>query len=155
LQTKFDLPVFEGTAYSEAYLTFLSKLIHLRALSISETRLRALWHLEKKLLGLLHVNSTGSPTWFLDACGQKRHVKRRLLLSDYDLGVELPSGSLQLGLDFDTSPSLPELFAGREMGEDSLRILDEYLKTYARIQTDVNREIPLVLTATKWATRMK
>jgi len=73
-------------------------------------------------------NSTslsGSRTWFLDACGQPAHPRRRLLLGNYDLGVELPSGTLQLGLNF--ADRLPECFAGREMGEDALRVLTEHL----------------------------
>jgi hypothetical protein len=90
------------------------------------------------LLYLLHADSTGSPTWFLDACGQSGHAKRRLLLSGYDLGVELPSGSLQLELSFDTA--LPELFASQEVGEDALRILGECLRLYARIQGDVSED---------------
>ena len=68
----------------------------------------------------------GSPPWFLAACGRTTHPRRRLLLTNHDLGVDLPSGTLQLGLNFATE--LPELFAGRAMGEDALRVLGDYLR---------------------------
>ena len=41
------------------------KVVFLLMLNVSEESLLNLWHLEKKLLQLLHVDSTGSPTWFL------------------------------------------------------------------------------------------
>lgn len=153
LQLRFELPVCEGAGYSEAYLAFLRTVVHLRALNVSEESLRDLWHLEKKLLQLLHVDSTGSPTWFLDACGQTSHPRRRLLLTNYDLGVEVPAGRLQLGLNF--SKDLPELFAGKEMGEDALRVLGEYLRLYSRIRADVAAEAPLLRLAVAWAKRLK
>jgi len=101
--------------------------------------LRGLWHLEKKLLQLLHVDSIGSPTWFLDACGKKTHPRRRLLLTNYDMGVELPSRMIQLGLNFATG--LPELFAGKEMAEDAMRVLGDYLEIHERIRFGVNEEV--------------
>ena len=79
LQARFELPLLEGAAYSDAYLAFIRTVVYLRALFISEEALRDLWHIEKKLLALLHADSTGSPTWFLDACGQTAHRNRRLL----------------------------------------------------------------------------
>ena len=91
LQDRFDLPKFEGATYSEAYFAFLRTLVFLRILNVSEGSLRELWNLEKKLLQLLHVDSTGSPTWFLDACGRTTHLRRRLLLTNHDMGVALPS----------------------------------------------------------------
>jgi len=149
LQARFHLPPFEGARYSDPYLTFLRALIALRILGITEDTLRDLWQLEKKLLQLLHVESTGSRTWFLDACGQTAHSERRLLLSNHDLGVTLPSGELQLGLDF--SARLPELFAGQEMGEDALRVLRDCLRIRHRICTDIAGELPHVRAAVKWA----
>jgi len=151
LQKRFALPGFEGAGYPDAYLAFLRTVLFLRMLNVSEEVLRELWHLEKKLLQLLHVDSTGSPTWFLDACGKTTHPRRRLLLTNHDMGVALPSRTLQLGLNFATD--LPELFAGKEMGEDALRVLGEYLKLRTRIQADVNAEVPLLRAATKWAGR--
>ena len=153
LQKRFELPALAGAGYSDAYLAFLHTVVFLRLFNVTEESLRDLWCLEKKLLQLLHVDSTGSPTWFLDSCGPKTHPRRRLLLSNHDLGVALPSGTLQLGLNF--AADLPELFAGKEMGEDALRVLGQYLKLFRRIQTDVATELPLLRAATRWSTRMK
>ena len=135
----------KALAYSDAYLEFLTKLAHLRALSIPEAALRNLWHIEKKLLLLLHADTNGSPTWFLDACGATSHPEQRLLLSNYDIGVEIPSKTLQLGLNF--SDKLPELFTGRQMGEDGLRVLHDYLQLCTRIHSDIRAELPLIRAA--------
>jgi hypothetical protein len=152
LQSRFQLPVFEGAGYSDAYLAFLRTVVHLRVLSISEETLREVWHLEKKLLQLLHLDSTGSPTWFLDQCGMTGHLKQRLLLTNHDLGVHVPARSLQLGLNFDEKH--PELFAGKDMGEDALRVLNEYLKLDGRIRDDVIAELPQISAAAKWAKKL-
>jgi hypothetical protein len=37
---------------------------------------------------LLHADSTGSPTWFLDSCGATTSPKHRLLLTHHDVGAE-------------------------------------------------------------------
>jgi hypothetical protein len=153
LQTRFELPVFGGAGYSEAYFAFLRTVVFLRMLNVSEESLRDLWHLEKKLLRLLNMDSTGSKTWFLDACGQTTHQARRLLLSNYDLGVKLPSGTLQLGLNF--AGKLPEFFDGAEMGESAMRVLGEYLKQYTRIQAGVCAEASLLREASKWTSRLR
>jgi hypothetical protein len=148
LQSRFELPECDGAGYSDAYLDLLKKLLHLRTLFIPEETLRNLWQIEKKLLQLLHADSTGSATWFLDACGPRTHPKRRLLLTNYDMGVEIPSKTLQLGLNF--ADRLPELFSGREMGEDALHLLNDYLKLYARIPSDIKAELPMVRAAARW-----
>jgi hypothetical protein len=62
LQSRFELPTFDGDSYSAAYLALLQTVVHLRTLSITEETLRDLWQIEKKLLVLLHADSTGSPT---------------------------------------------------------------------------------------------
>lgn len=121
----------------------------LRIANVPEESLRDLWRIEKKLLQLLHVDSTGSPTWFLDARGKRTHARRRLLLTNHDMGVAQPSRELQLGLNF--AAELPELFAGKEMGEDALRVLGDYLKRFTRIQAEVNTEVPLLRAAVKRA----
>ena len=149
LQARFALPVLQGAAYSNAYLEFLRALITLRTLNISEETLRDLWKLEKKLLQLLHVDSAGSRTWFLDACGATTHPERRLLLTNHDLGVPLTGSEVQTGLNF--ANSLPELFAGKEMGEDALRVLRECLRIRACILADIATELPHVRAAVKWA----
>jgi len=152
LQTRFELPAFVGAGYSDAYLAFLRTIVFLRMLNVSVDSLCDLWHLERKLLQLLHVDSIGSPTWFLDNCGKKSHPRRRLLLTNYDMGVELPSRMIQLGLKFDTGPR--EFFTGKEMGEDAMRVLSDYLKNHKRIRADMNEEITLARAATVWAKRM-
>ncbi len=152
LQTRFDLPALAGAGYSEAYLAFLRRLVYLQALRVGEDSLLELWHLEKKLLQLLHVDSTGSPTWFLDACGHTSHPRRRLLLTNHDMGVDLRSRSVQLGFNF--AADLPELFAGKEMGEDALRVLGDCLKLRERLQSRVTAEVPLLRAAVHWATRL-
>lgn len=150
LQKRFELQILEGSAYTPAYLAFLRGLIALRTFEISEETLRDLWHLEKKLLRLLHLDSTGSPTWFLNACGQTSHPERRLLLTNFDLGVTVPSREFQLGLNFATMP--PELFAGTSMGEAALRVLNAYVAEHARIHAALAAEFPHVRADTKWVT---
>jgi hypothetical protein len=145
LQKRFELPVFEGAAYSDAYVA-------LRIFGIAEDTLLRLWNFEKKLLQLLHVDSAGSPTWFLDSCGVTTHSKQRLLLTNHDLGGPVPSKELQLGLNF--ADTLPELFGGTEMGEDALRVLNEYITLHARIRSDLRTELPHVREAMKWVGRL-
>lgn len=149
LQKRFELPVLEGATYSNAYAAFLRGAIALRAFEISEQSLRELWQLERKLLQLLHVDSTGSRTWFLDSCGTTTHRDRRLLLSNHDLGASLTAGELQLGLNF--ADSRPELFAGREMGEDALRVLRECLQRRHRILVQIATGLPHLRAAVHWA----
>ena len=57
----------------------------------------------------------------------------------------------QLGLNF--ADTLPELFGGTEMGEDAIRVLNEYLTLSARIRADVRTELPHVREAVKWVGR--
>jgi len=149
LQSRFDLPVFPGAGYSAPYVAFLRTVVQLRALNVSEEKLRELWNLEKKLLQLLHVDSTGSPTWFLDSCGATPNPNRRLLLSNYEVGVDVEGGGLQLGLDF--AEAKPELFSGEVMGEDALRILNDYRHHYASIRAHVKRELPMTRKTIAWA----
>ena len=146
LQKRFALPVME--IYSDAYVAFFRTFTFLRTLGITEETLARLWHLETKLLALLHVDSTGSPTWFLDSCGPVGNRNRRLLLTNYDLGVDIPSRKLQLGLNF--GEATPELFAGIEMGEDALRVLEEYRTALTAIQRDITAELPQLAAAAKW-----
>ena len=152
LQSRFALPVFDGAAYSAAYLAFLQTVVHLRTLSISEEALRDLWHIEKKLLQLLHADSTGSPTWFLDSCGATTRPKHRLLLTNFKLDTIVNGKGVQLGLNF--AKTEPELFAGQEMGEDVLRVLKDYRKLYSRISADLKAELPHVRAAAIWAKRV-
>jgi hypothetical protein len=152
LQHRFELPSFGGAGYTDAYLAFLRTVVHLRTLGIAEDRLLRLWLLEKKLLQLLNADSTGSKTWFLDSCGPTTRARQRLLLTNYDIGVSVPSHELQLGLNF--AEKLPELFPGKEMGEDALRVLNDYITSYSRIRADIAAELPHLRQTAKWATHL-
>ncbi len=152
LQSRFALQSFVGAGYSEAYLAFLRTVVYLRRLAVSEQSLLDLWHVEKKLLQLLHADSSDSPTWFLDSCGATARPRHRLLLTNFDLGGEAQGKEIQLGLNF--SASTPELFAGNEMGEDALRVLNDYRKLHARIRAGVKAELPQIRAAAAWAKRV-
>ena len=152
IQKRFELPVFKGAAYSESYAVFLQKIIHLRILSVSFENLMELWRLECALMRVLHADSTGSPTWFLDSCGSKGHTSRRLFLSNFDIGTAMPSGAIQLGLNF--SAAAPELFSGSEMGEDGLVILNDYLTAFARVRDSIAGEVGTVRSALALAARV-
>ncbi|MEI8288245.1 MAG: hypothetical protein WCH99_02130 [Verrucomicrobiota bacterium] len=153
LQKRFALPALEGAAYTEAYRIFLRNIIALRTFNISEESLLDLWHLEKKLLQLLHADSTGSRTWFLDSCAATKHPERRLLLSNFDLGVPLTASEVQIGLNF--AVTAPELFAGQEMGEDALRVFRDGLKLRARNLKEISAELPHIRSAVKWGNHLK
>ena len=152
IQARFELPPPDGAGYSDAYLAFLRTVVYLRALAIAEERLLRLWHLEKKLLQLVHVDSAGSKTWFLDSCGAFTRRDRRLLLTNYDIGIAVPAHAIQLGLNF--AEKTRELFAGKEMGEDALRVLNEIIPRQADILADVAAELPHLRQAAKWAARL-
>ncbi len=95
LQSRFDLPVFPGADYPAPYLAFLRMVVQLRALNVSEEKLRELWNLKKKLLQLLHVDSTGSLTWFLDSCNRSIPIISRL-----EIKIIPPERSLFLSENF-------------------------------------------------------
>lgn len=113
IQSRFELALPKDGVYTKAYAAFLGGIIYLRLLSLTEEELRELWHMERKLLLLLHADSSGSDTWY-DAAGQTGNRDQRLLLSNHDIGVHLPSRELQLGLNF--GERLQELWSGQEIG---------------------------------------
>jgi hypothetical protein len=76
----------------------------------------------------------------------------RLLLSNYDFGVPIPGQALQLGLDFAEKES--ELFAGSEMSEDAVCVLNQYLKLHRRIRSEIEAELPHVRQAAAWAGKL-
>ena len=149
LQQRFELYVPEDTAdYSKKYLAFIVKIVHLRQLGINEETLVKMWKLEKKLLQLLHVDDAPSPTWYLDSSGRKTRRKQRLLLTNYDIGVNLSFAKLQLGMSFKENPS--ELFNGHEMGEDALSVLERYLTLYRKVCADSVTESRQLASAAGW-----
>jgi hypothetical protein len=145
LQRSFKLPVCRGAGYSESYLAFLDTVLALRTLNVTEKTLLKLWRIERKLMRMLHADTTGSPTWFLDSCGSARNRKRRLLLSHFDIGATLPSGGIQLGLAF--AEPQRELFTSREMGEDVLTVLNLYAGLHDEIRDSVRAEMPRLFSA--------
>jgi len=147
VQKRFGLPVLES--YSEGYEAFLRKILHLRVLGVSEESLREFWAVERKLIEVLHLDPQSSPTWMVDACDYPSDRDRRLLLSNIDLGFPLPATDLQIGLNF--AASAPELFAGREMGEDALRLISDYRSRLAGIRSYVDSELSVLKGAIKWA----
>jgi hypothetical protein len=146
VQKRFGLPVLE--CYSEGYEAFLRKILHLRVLGVSEESLREFWAVERKLIEVLHLDSQSSPTWMVDACAYPSDPDRRLLLSNIDLGFPLPATDLQIGLNF--AASSPELFAGKEMGEDALRLISDYRTRIASIRLSVGSELSVLKGVIKW-----
>jgi len=146
VQKRFGLPVLES--YPEGYESFLRKIVHLRVLGVSEETLREFWAVERKLIEVLHLDPQSSPTWMVDACAVPADPDRRLLLSNIDLGFILPATELQIGLNF--AASTPELFAGRDMGEDALRQISDYRTRLNAIRSTVASESCILRAALKW-----
>jgi len=146
VQKRFGLPVLER--YPEGYESFLRKVVHLRVLGVSEETLREFWAIEQKLIEVLHLDPQSSPTWMVDACAFESDPDRRLLLSNIDLGFPLPATDLQIGLNF--AAASPELFAGKEMGEDSLRLISDYRSRLTSIRSTVGLELCVLKGAIKW-----
>lgn len=84
----------------------------------------------------------------VEACAYPSDPDRRLLLSNIDLGFPLPATDLQIGLNF--AATSPELFAGRDMGEDALRLLSDYRTRLAAIRSTVASESRILRAAIKW-----
>ena len=146
IQKRFGLPVLEK--YPEGYESFLRKVVHLRVLGVSEETLREFWAVERKLIEVLHLDPQSSPTWMVDACSVAADPDRRLLLSNIDLGFPLPATDLQIGLNF--AAASPELFAGKEMGEDALKLLQDYRTRLTAIRSTVGSELSVLKGAIKW-----
>jgi hypothetical protein len=146
VQKRFGLPVLES--YPEGYESFLRKILHLRVLGVSEETLREFWAVERKLIEMLHLDPQSSPTWMVDACAFSSDPNRRLLLSNIDLGFPLPATELQIGLNF--MASSPELFAGRDMGEDALRLISDYRTRLTVIRSAVASDLPCLKGAISW-----
>jgi len=146
VQKRFGLPVLES--YPEGYEAFLRKILHLRVLGVSEESLREFWAIERKLIEVLHLDPQTSPIWMVEACAFQADPERRLLLSNIDLGFPLPATDLQIGLNFTTSS--PELFAGKEMGEDALRLISDYRTRLSGIRSTMASESKILREAVNW-----
>jgi hypothetical protein len=150
LQSMFHLPLSRDHRYSAAFVNFVRKLVTLRAFSVPVDEITDLLRREKRLLELLHVDTIGnSPTWFLDHCNQGGRPSRRLLLTGYDVGFPLSSRAVQVGFDFGRKQR--ELFTGQEMGEDTRRVIDAYLKARRRVLDRVREQRLVLRQALEWA----
>lgn len=150
LQAMFHLPHSRDQRYSPAYVSFVRKLVTLRVFSVPVDEISDLLNREKRLLELLHVDTiSNSPTWFVDSCDQTGRPSHRLLLTGYDVGFALASRAVQTGFDFGRKQS--ELFTGHEMGEDTRRVVDAYLKARKRILDRVSDQRQVLRNALEWA----
>jgi len=146
MRKRFGLPVLEQ--YPECYEAFLMKVRDLRNLGVSEEKLGALWDVERKIIAILHLDLGGGELSLIEGCTVEADPDHRLLLSNADLGVPLMALDLQAGLDFQVRP--PELFEGKEMGEDALRLLREYRKLLKEIMETVARERNVLKDSLRW-----
>ena len=147
MRKHFGLPVLED--YPECYEAFLRKVRDLRNLGVSEEKFGQLWDLERKLIDILHLDLGDGNLSHIQGCSVEADPERRLLLSNADLGVPLMARDLQTGLDFQALPK--ELFEGKEMGDDALRILGEYRELLQEIGKTVSREGKVVKSSLHWA----
>ena len=147
MRKRFGLPVLEQ--HPECYEAFLRKVRDLRNLGVSEEKLGELWDLERKLIEILHLDLGGGELSLIEGCSVEVEPDRRLLLSNADLGVPLMSRDVQAGLDFQSRPQ--ELFEGKEMGEDALRILGEYRILLQEVREIVRRERKALKGSLRWA----
>ena len=147
MRKQFGLPVLED--YPECYVAFLRKIRDLRNLGVSEEKLSELWNLERKMIAILHLDLGGGELSLIEGCSVEADPERRLLLSNAELGVPLMARDLQTGLDFQALPK--ELFEGREMGDDALRILREYSDLLDETLKIVARESKVLKNSLRWA----
>ena len=147
MRKHFGLPVLED--YPECYEAFLRKVRDLRNLGVSEEKFGQLWDLERKLIDILHLDLGDGNLSHIQGCSVEADPERRLLLSNADLGVPLMARDLQTGLDFQALPK--ELFEGKEMGDDVLRILREYSDLLDETLKTVSRESKVLKNSLRWA----
>lgn len=146
IRKRFALPVVDD--HSTSYLALLRKIRDLRNLGISEDKLVELWDLEKKLISILHLDLGGGVFSLIEGCSAEADPDRRLLLTNADLGVPLMASEVQAGLDFNKRPQ--ELFEGKEMGEDALRLLVEYRNLLQVVREIVGREKGVLKSSHRW-----
>ena len=129
-------------------MAFLRKIRDLRNLGISEEKLGDLWDLERKLIEILHLDLGGGELSLIEGCSADADLEHRLLLSNADLGVPLMARDVQAGLDFQKRPQ--ELFEGKEMGEDALRLLGEYRLLLQEVRGIVAKERGVLRNSLRW-----
>lgn len=147
MRKRFGLLVMED--YPECCVAFLRKIRDLRNLGVSEDKLEDLWDLERKLIEVLHLDIGVGALSLIEGCSAEVDLEHRLLLSNADLGVPLMAREVQAGLDF--SAGRPkELFEGKEMGEDALRLFAEYRVILKEVREIVGRERKVIKESLKW-----
>jgi hypothetical protein len=136
--------------YSDAYVNFMEKLVALRTFDVPMTDILDLFVKEKRILEMLHFHTlTASPTWYLDTCTTLEHSERRLLLTGQDLGFAVHGGAIQSNLNF--SQDNPELFEGRQMGEDVRVALNQYRKLVEKVRSRIRNESAVLRNALAWS----
>ncbi len=150
MRKRLGLPVLEQ--YPECYETFLRKVRDLRNLGVTEEKLGALWDVERKIITILHLDLGGGELSLIEGCSAEADPDHRLLLSNADLGVPLMSLDLQGGLDFQVRPR--ELFEGKEMGEDALRLLREYRKLFQGVRETIGTERKVLRDSLRWEMKL-
>jgi hypothetical protein len=71
MRKRFGLPVLEQ--YPECYESFLRKVRDLRNLGLSEERLVALWDVERKIIGILHLDLGCGELSLIEGCSLMRN----------------------------------------------------------------------------------
>lgn len=144
-------PEFEKERVFPSLLLAVQQIVYLRIAGVGMVTIVKLWETECKLIALLHGDSHGSETWMIDGWAEEGNENQRLFLSQYAIGADLDSYSVQSGLNFSQVPQ--ELFAGNEMGEDALRVLRQYKELYGRLSKLLGRVQPLLMETALWATK--
>lgn len=153
IQKALKLPIPKD-GYSKSYLLFLKKVISMQSFSISLDRIHELLETEKKILKLLHIDSSSnSETWCLDGCTAKKrrsaHLNYSLLLTGFNLGFPISGDSIQDNLNFGKPAA--DLFYGVEMGEDVRCMLRKYRQMLQKIMQQMETERPILEQALRWA----
>jgi len=146
MRKRFGLPVLEQ--YPKCYETFLRNIRDLRNLGVSEEKLGALWDLERKIIAILHLDLGGGELSLIEGCSVEADPDHRLLLSNADLGVPLMARDVQVRLDFQSRPS--ELFEGKEMGDDALRLISVFRIILEEVRKIVGTERDVLRNSLRW-----
>ena len=146
MRKRFGLPVLEE--YPKYYEAFLRKVRDLLYLGVSEEKIGELWDIERKLIAILLLDLGVAELSLIEGCSVEADLEHRLLLSNADLGVPLMARDVQPGLDFQKRPS--ELFEGKEMGEDALRLLGKYRHLLLEVREIVARENRVLKSSLQW-----
>ena len=138
----------EGRRY-ECLLSCVRQAVFLRIAGVGMVTIRKLWEVERKLIEMVHGDSHGSPSWLVDGWGERGRSGQRLFLTRYAIGAEVNGLAIQEGLDF--SERSRELFEGGEMGEDVMRVLEDYRGRFRKLSELLGRVQPLLEESTRWA----